>query len=431
MIAWQEDEVVESKRTRLVIWGGSAVGTPSFIRVLRTRLLPEERLDVVLVGRTPSKLATVGELCCKLAEVSEGDIHVSCTTDMEEALVGADYILNQIRVGGLEGRAFDETFPHELGLPGEETVGPGGFSSALRSIPAVLEYCRQAEKVAPAALILNLANPSSYVQYAIRRYTSMSVLGVCDMPARLTHRLADLLGFPHDQLEFDYVGMHHAGWVTGVRHQGRDVMPQVLERAEDAEPYVDPLLIRAIGAIPSRYFRYHFHPDRMWASQLHNTCRAEELMEIQAELLTDYGRPDAHERPDIGVQRGAVWYELIVAPVLLSLMRDSHQCFILNVDNRSTIPWLPAEAIVEVPCVVGAHGVCPLEVGPVPPDVKAWLQCNCAHEMLAVQGIVERSYALALRALLLNQMIYSLDVARAVLDKVWSQDSSAAPTGAV
>jgi 6-phospho-beta-glucosidase len=414
--------MARSGQARLIVWGGSAVGTPALIKALRSRLLPGEGLDVVLVGRTAGRIEVVGELCRKLAEVCRGDLRVSYTDDIVGSLEGADYILNQVRVGGLSGRLFDEAFPRDLGIPGEETVGPGGFSSATRTIPVILEYCRLAEQKAPHALILNLTNPSSHVQYAIRRYTSMAVLGVCDMPVRMARKIAQVLGISHAELDFDYVGMHHAGWVTGVRHLGRDVLPQLLERAEQVEADVDPSLIRAVGAIPSRYFRYYFHPDRMLAKTDGKKYRAEELMDTQAELLAEYARPDAHERPDIGAQRGAAWHDLIVVPVLLSLIRDSRKRFIVNIDNGSTIPWLPSEAIIEVLCTVGASGAHPLQVGAVPADVRAWLQCNCTYEMLAVQAIVERSYDLAMRALLLNPLISGLDVARAVLDRVWPAD---------
>ena len=408
------------KRTKLVVWGGSSLGTPELVDVLRKNLAPTEAMDVVLVGRTAEKLKLVGELCRKLAEASQVDLHVSYTTDLEAALDGANYILSQIRVGGLKGRAFDESFPRALGLPGEETVGPGGFSSALRTIPVVLELCRVAEKLAPKALILNLTNPSSYVQYAIRRYTSMSVLGICDAPITLLQMIARALELHYVELEFDYVGMHHAGWVTGVRHLGQDVMPQVLERAERLTKLeVRPQLIRAIGAVPSPYFRYYFHPERMLAKTIGRMTRAEELIKIQATMEQLYARPDAHERPDVYARRGANWYKLVVVPVLLSLMRDSRQPLIVNVDNDGTIPWLPPEGIIEVPCVVGASGARPLTVGPVPLDVQAFLQRNCAYEMLAVQAIVAQSYDQALRALLLNPMIRDMEQARAVLDKVW------------
>jgi 6-phospho-beta-glucosidase len=411
-----------SKRPKLVVWGGSAVATPELIDALRKGLLPSEALDVVLVGRTADKLKLVGNLCCKMAEASQSELHVSYTTDGEAALRSADYILSQVRVGGLDGRAFDESFPRELGLPGEETVGPGGFSSALRTIPVALQLSELAKKHAPDAVILNLTNPSSLVQYAMRRYSGMRVLGICDVPVSLTEMLAHALGLPYEQLEFDYVGMHHAGWMTGVRYRGQDLMPLLLQRAERlSQLEIDPELIRSIGAVPCSYFRYYLHPDRMLAKTAGRETRAEELMGIQATMQALFVQPDAHEQPEIYSRRGANWYRLIVVPVLLSLMRDSHQVLIVNTDNQDTIGWLPPEAIIEVPCVVGASGARPLAVGSVPPEVRAFLVRNCAYEMLAVQAIVERSYDGALRALMLNPMIRDATQARAVLERVWPE----------
>ncbi len=404
----------------MVVWGGSAIATPELIDALRKGLLPSEALDVVLVGRTADKLKAVGDLCCKMAEASQSDLHVSYTTAGEAALHGADYILSQVRVGGLEARTFDESFPRELGLPGEETVGPGGFSNALRTIPVALKLSELAKKLAPDALILNLTNPSSLVQYAVRRYSGMRALGICDVPVSLTLMIARALELPYAELEFDYVGMHHAGWVTGVRHRGRDVMLLLLEQAERLSKLeVDPQLIRSIGAIPCSYFRYYFHPDHMLAKAMGRQTRAQELVAIQASMQELFAQPDAHEHPEIYGRRGANWYKLIVVPVLLSLMRDSHQTFIVNTDNQGTLLWLPPEAIIEVPCVVSAAGAHPLTVGPVPPDVQAFLVRNCAYEMLAVQAIVEHSYDGALRALMLNPMIRDATQAQAVLERVW------------
>jgi 6-phospho-beta-glucosidase len=409
-----------TQRTKLVVWGGSAMATPELIDALRQGLLPSEALDVVLVGRSADKLKLVGDVCRRMADAVESDLHVSYTTDGEAALPGADYILSQVRVGGLEARAFDESFPREIGLPGEETVGPGGFSSALRTIPVALKLAESAQKLAPDALIVNLTNPSSLVQYALRRYSGMRTLGVCDVPVSLTQMIARALELPYAELEFDYVGMHHAGWVTGVRHRGRDVMPLLLQRAEHlAKLEVDAQLIRSIGAVPCSYFRYYFHADRMLAKTMGRPTRAEELMSIQASMREQFAQPNAHEHPEIYSRRGANWYRLIVVPVLLGLMRDSRQPFIVNTDNQGTIAWLPPEAIIEVPCVVGASGAHPLTVGPVPADVRAFLVRNCAYEMLAVRAIVERSYDGALRALMLNPLIHNATQARAVLERVW------------
>jgi len=416
------------RAARVVVLGGSGVATPELVDAIvcsPDRVYP---VELVLVGRSLEKLQTVAGVARLLAG---GDplLTVSHTTDAEAALLGADYVINQIRVGGLEARAYDESFPHEIGLPGEETVGPGGFANASRTIPIVLQYARLMERICPSATLLTFANPSSLVQYAITRYTNVPTIGLCDSPVSLGQRIAAAVGAPLHELTVDYVGMHHFGWVTGVWWRGRDVLPQVLAKAAEVCRDVDPAIVQAIGAVPGSYLNYFIHPDRMLAKKRGRRPRATELLELQDEILADYERSlRSGERPTALARRGACWYSAIIAPVLLALVerkcadtRARSARFILNVVNGQIVPWLPAEAVVEVPALIEGGRVRPLATGPVPAEVKALVQVNCTYEMLAVEAIVERDRAKALRALLINPMIHTYDQAVAVLDRAWAE----------
>jgi 6-phospho-beta-glucosidase len=434
---------------KVVVLGGSGVATPELVNAIVSSPGRTRPIKLVLVGRSLEKLEKVAAVARHMAdddvpgdtgapEHTGGLLSVSHTTDAEAALSGADYVINQIRVGGLEARAFDETFPQELGLPGEETVGPGGFANASRTIPVVLEYARTMERVCPAATLLTFANPSSLVQYAITRYTRVHTIGLCDSPISLINSIAAALDAPADELTVDYVGMHHFGWVTGVWWRGRDVLPEALAKAADVARDVEPAITQAIGAIPGAYLNYVFHPDRMLARKKGKRPRAEELIELQDEILVEYERRLAARKPAALVRRKAHWYAAIVAPVLLALVegsssmhaagRDSRRThrrcthrFILNVVNGHTISWLPPEAVVEVPTLLEGGRVRPLATGPVPPDVQALVQANCTYEMLAVEAIVERDRAKALRALLANPIIHTYDQAAGVLERVWAR----------
>ncbi len=413
-----------AERFKLTVWGGSGVATPELIDALRQEM-GDLAINVVLWGRNRRNLELVGGVCRRMAEASGRDLGVSWTTDLDEAADGAHYVLNQIRVGGMRGRAFDETFPRDFGIPGEETVGPGGFSNALRTIPVVLEHCRHLEQVAPQAVLLNLTNPSSLVQYAITHYTKVRVLGLCDAPVTLMRGIAELLGVPYEECYFDYFGMHHFGWVTGVRWNGQDLMPRALERVEELPKLeVEPELAHAIGAIPHPYLKYYLHPDRMLAKTAGRPCRAEELITWQERALESYRYWDSGEKPAVLAQRGAVWYREIIVPVLLSMMRDDGKVYVVNITNNSLVSWLPAEAIVEVPCMVRRASARPLVPTEVPPDIRAMIQMNCAYEMMAVEAIVEGSYEKALRALMLNPMVRDYSQAKGFLDFIWPGSGS-------
>lgn len=410
------------EKIRFVVLGGSSVASPALIDALLRSAGQRPLIEVVLHGRTHQKLEMVGNICQQMAHERPGDLEVSYTTDLEKALQGADYTLNQIRVGGLEARAFDETFPREFGIPGEETIGPGGFNNALRTIPVVLEWCKVIERVAPNALMLNLTNPSSIIQYAVTRYSQVRVIGICNTPLDLSHYVAKVLDVPLEQLSLDYVGMHHFGFITGARRDGQDVMAQVLERvAEFPELGVDTEIIQALGAVPCPYLRYFFHSDRMLAKQQGKPARAEQLLELQDSILAEYTHHTGGQMPEALAKRGANWYEKIIVPVLLALINDTQERIIVNVVNGRTVPFLPEQAIVETACSVGADGATPMGVGVPPADVRVMIQLNCAYEMLAAEGIAERDRKKALRALLLSPLVPSADVAQAVMEHIWPQ----------
>jgi 6-phospho-beta-glucosidase len=232
---------------RLTVLGGSSVATPELIRVLAgaPRAVP---LGVVLHGRNAEKLDVVGRVC---ERITRPPVSVRWTTDLADALKGADVVLVQVRVGGYQARAFDESFPHDFGLPGEETMGPGGFANSLRTVPSVVTLGRTIEQHAPHAWVLNLTNPSSVVQLALHRTTRLKVLGLCDSPVAMHEGIAGLLGGGADDVQVDYVGMHHFGWITRVWHGGRDATAAVMARVGDLSWIASPAdLVRAIGAVP-------------------------------------------------------------------------------------------------------------------------------------------------------------------------------------
>jgi 6-phospho-beta-glucosidase len=406
---------------KIVVLGGSGVATPDLAAALAESPGRTRPIDLVLVGRSRQKLETVAGIA-RLMAGQDPLLQVHAETDAQRALEGAELILNQIRAGGLEARAFDETFPHAFGLPGEETVGPGGFANASRTIPVVLEYARLIEKVCPKATLLTFSNPSSLVQYAICKYTSLKPVGMCDAPINLIQNIAAAIDARVEDLVVDYAGMHHFGWVTGVWKNGNDVLPRVLQNAEKAAPDVDPAVTRALGVIPGFYLNYIFHPERVLAKKMGKPARAEELLDLQDELMAEFSACLARgEKPAGLAKRKARWYRAIIAPVLLALAEGRTEQHILNVVNGGVIPWLPREAVVEVPTLIQGKRFRPLAVGPVPAEVQAWTSANCAYEMQAVEAIVERSREKALKALLLNPAIRNYEQARQTLEQAWSR----------
>jgi 6-phospho-beta-glucosidase len=197
------------------------------------------------------------------------------------------------------------------------------------------------EEKAPQGVMLNLTNPSSIIQYAIRRYTPVKVIGTCDSPVSLMEMVAGVLNAPLAELAFQIGGMHHFGWISGVRQQERERLPEVLERAGEMPKLgVDPELIQALGVIPSFYAKYYFHPDRILAATVGRKIRAQELMELSEQILQAYLRWQPGAPASMVNQRGAVWYEKIVIPALLALAEKRTTRRVLSVDNQGAFPRL-------------------------------------------------------------------------------------------
>ncbi|MDO9547130.1 MAG: hypothetical protein Q7J07_10340 [Pelolinea sp.] len=404
---------------KLTVLGGSSIASPTLIQEMLSRK-DRPPFEVCLVGRTKPKLEKVAAVCTALAENAQIPLKITFETDLQRGLSGTDYILNQIRVGGYKARAYDERFPKQFGILGEETFGPGGMNNAKRTIPIVLEYCKAIEEYAPNALVLNLTNPNSFIQYAVVRYSNVNIIGVCDSPVGIGEGIAEMLGIPYQDLWIQYVGMHHFGWVTKALHKGVDMMPAILEKLGQIPGLpVDAEIARAVGGIPTSYFKYYYHSNRVFETQSkQEKVRAEQLLDLENQILEDYASQSG-ELPASLKQRGAHWYGASVVPVMLAHVNNANQVFILNVVNGTTIPWMPADAIIETPALVTGHGCVPLQPAEMPVDLQAMVRLNATFEMLWVEAVVEQNYDKALRAMMLNHLVHDLDQAKVILEEIW------------
>lgn len=415
----------------VAVLGGSGVATPELFHALlgwSENIRPE--LRIVLLGRSTHKLEQVRSIGQQIVRNAYPRISIEATTDWRTGLAGADYALNQVRVGGLEARAQDETFPQALGLPGEETIGAGGFANAVRTLPPTLATMQLVSEVAPQAMVLNLTNPAGIVQHAVTRYTKARFISLCDSPVTLGNDVATLLDMPGERIHISYLGMNHLGWITGVSggyNAEQDLMDLALERIEHPTYQgMDSVYIRATRAIPLPYVRYYLHPARILAQQQGKTPRARQLQVLEQELLTKFEQTTAMESDPSSVlgKRGAVWYSAIVIPVLDAFIHDRNTTWIVNVTNGKLVPWLPPETVIEVPARVNRSGIHPLPVAAdgLSQDLRALLYSLASYEKLAVPAIVERNRTLALQALVAHPMIRSIDLAERVLDTVWSPE---------
>jgi len=450
-------------RRKLTIIGGGGVRTPLLIYGLLERQASLGLREVALYDVARERAELMATLGRELLREMDGTFALTVTDDLEAAVADAAAIITSIRVGGLRARARDERTAIEHGVVGQETTGVGGWAMALRTIPVVLEHARVIERVNPEAWLLVFTNPAGVIAQALMTYTRLRVLGICDTPSELFHRIARALGELPEHVTCDYFGLNHLGWVRAVFVRGRDETARLLRddeglrRLYPAELFA-PELIRALGLIPTEYLFFYYGRARAWANQKRvGASRGEELERLNEKLFHDLARTIAAGRAEeaVAIYRAylrrrsasylrlegqaesalsAEWpeaedpftaatgYHRVALDALMALWGTEARRLVLNVRNRGAIADLEPDDVVEVPCVVAHEEVRPLAVGRLPEVVRGLILAVKAYERLVIRAAVERSATWARLALLVHPLIGEWELADRLLAAFQRQD---------
>ena len=285
---------------KLTILGGGGFRVPLVYEAMATGATGLQVDEIALQDVDAARLRTITEVIDGVRAQLESDgraahpPRVTATTDLREAVTGADFVFSAVRVGGAEARTVDERVALGLGLLGQETIGPGGLAYALRTIPVALEIARTVAELAPAAWVINFTNPAGIVTEAMRSILGDRVVGICDTPIGLVRRVGRLLDVDlvagERGAEVDYVGLNHLGWLRSVTVDGEDRLPGLLADDDALEEIEEARLIgkdwvRADGALPNEYLYYYLHTasaiDRITGSA---TTRGEFLAKQQGDF---------------------------------------------------------------------------------------------------------------------------------------------------
>ncbi len=423
---------VRGNRLKVAVVGGGSSYTPELVSgfLRRTESLPLGELW--LMDPAPRRLEVVGGFAQRMVAARGDPFAVRLTTERSEAIEGADYVITQLRVGGMEARRGDEYLGRRHGLVGQETTGVGGMAKAVRTIPVILDVAREMEALAPGALLVNFANPAGLVTEALARHAPrVPAVGVCNVPITFTMRVLDALAeqaglrIAPERAALDTLGLNHLSWHRGLAVDGRDVWPLVLEgflaRIEaGADPEGvgwDRRTIETLGMIPNDYLQYYYYTPRKLAGQERwPPSRAEEVMAIEERLLDQYADPGRSEVPDDLLKRGGAYYSTVATQLLNAHHNDLGERHVLNVPHRGAVPGWPEDWVLEMPCLVGADGIRPLPAEPLPPACSGLLAHVKAFEILTVEAAVTGDRDAAYRALLAHPLGPPADQVQAVLD---------------
>ncbi len=415
---------------KVAVIGGGSTYTPELVNGFLARMDQFPVDELWLMDIDEERLRIVGGFAQRMVEAKGSPFRVFLTNDQREAVKDASYVTTQLRVGHMEARRRDEYLGLRHGLIGQETTGVGGMAKALRTIPVILKIAQDIREVArPGTMLVNFTNPAGLVTQALSKYAAdVPAVGVCNVPItakmRILEGLEQATGRKIDprHAELKTLGLNHLTWHRGFTIEGEDVWPQVIERyvselKKEPDPEWDPRTIEVLRMMPNYYLQYFYHTDKKLKSQEKwPPSRAEEVIEIEKDLLREYADPDLNEPPADLMKRGGAYYSTVATQLLNAHYNDLGEIHVVNIRNNGAVKEWPADWVLEIPSMVRKSGITPLPAEPLPLSQFGLIAAVKAYEMLTVEAAVHGDREAAYQALLVHPLGPKADKVQAVLD---------------
>lgn len=423
------------KGIKIVTIGGGSSYTPELVEgfIKRYPELPVSDLWLVDIEAGREKLEIVGQLAKRMIEKAGLPIEVHLTLDRRTALEDADFVTTQFRVGLLDARAKDERIPMKYGVLGQETNGAGGLFKGLRTIPVILDICRDIEELCPNAWLINFTNPAGMVTEAVLRYSGISkVVGLCNVPIGIEMGIAKLLDVDHSRVRIDFAGLNHMVYGLDVYVDGESVKDKVIDLLTDPNnsSFVkniqgqgwDPSFLKALNVLTCPYHMYYYKTREMVEKDLKNfekgETRAEVVQKLEKDLFELYKDPNLDIKPPQLEKRGGAYYSDAAVRLITSIYNDKGDIQPVNTRNNGAIASLPDDSAVEISCVITKDGPKPITVGDLPVAVRGLVQQIKSFERIAAEAAVTGDYDKAVLALTINPLVASDILAKQIVDEM-------------
>ncbi len=443
-----------TRRPRIVVIGaGSAsFGLSNLGAIMRTKELAGATLALCDINE--EGISAIRKLADRINTEWECGMTIESSTDRKALLPGADFVIISVAIDREKCWQQDYELGQKYGLIHyAENGGPGGFFHAARNITLLMPVLKDIEALAPNATVLNFTNPMTRICTATARYTKLNMVGIChqiDFGFMMAGRiLGKKLGLPikedylfrwnrdpeanrigalaHERFDIKAAGLNHFTWFLSIkdRQTGEELLPLFYEEflaQHEFEPYTRAI-IETFGCCPTsgdahflEYMPYTgaMHRDawQRYDIQMYPLVAQSAVRNVLWDSIYAMasGKASIDALKEVHTER---------AETMIAALWDGTQGYdyAVNIPNtKKYIGNLPADAVVEVPAILGLHGIQGLAVGDLPRIPAAF----CARQVdiveMAVQAAVEGDRALALQALALDPMIDDLDIARRLLD---------------
>ena len=384
-----------------IIGAGSTVFARNLIGDLLRFPALADGIRLALMDVDAERLETSEVMARRLAEAHGAQAGVEATLDRRAALDGADYVITCFQVGGLHpGTMVDFIVPKRYGVRQTiaDTLGIGGIMRGLRTIPVLLDVCRDMEEVCPGALLLQYVNPMAMLCWAVAEVSPIRTVGLCHSVQHTASQLADALGVDAAEVEYLVAGINHLAFFLSLERRGEDLYPRLRELVEaDRVPPEDRVrfeVLRHLGYFVTESSE-HFAEYVPWFIK----SARPDLIDRYAIPLDEYPRRCDRQLEEwaafrAGLQNGGVVRaersNEYGADIINACETGGPFAFNGNVPNAvaggQLIDNLPGDCCVEVPCVAGASGVEPRAVGPLPRHLAALIQTNVNVQGLTVSA---------------------------------------------
>ena len=343
----------------------------------------------------PERLRTSEIMAHKLAKTLNASPTIEATLDRRAALDGADYAISMIQVAGYKpGTVIDFEIPKRYGLRQTiaDTLGIGGIMRGLRTIPVLLDMCRDMEELCPGVTLLQYSNPMAMNCWAINAATSIKTVGLCHSVFKTASDLAHDINIPLEEINYLVAGINHMAFYLVFERDGEDLYPLIRQVLTDNRVPDDNRvryeMLKQLGYFVtessehfSEYVPWFIKRDHPELIERFNIPLDEYIRRCEVQIA-EWGQMRSQIEGDgpISVERSGEYGALIIH----SMETGEPRLVYGNVKNNHIITNLPEDCCVEVPCFIDKNGIQPTGIGALPPQLAAMMQTNINVQSLTV-----------------------------------------------
>jgi alpha-galactosidase len=411
---------------KITFLGAGSAFTPRLLNDV-LRIPGEAGGTIALVDIDKSRLATMSKLIKKLIAMLGKDKTwtVRAFEDRVKALKDSDYVVSCIEVSGLACVRHDNDIPAKYGIDQciGDTIGPGGLFKGLRTIPVWLDVLDDIAMLCPDAIVLNYTNPMSMMMLAAGRTSPLQMVGLCHSVQGTGHLLAKRAGIPYEDMTWECAGINHLAWFTKLEHDGEDLYPLLMKKAEQ-DLAGKPSDANDAADLVRKDMMLHFG-----AFITESSGHLSEYLPYyrkRKDLLETYARPGYDGGSSFYADNWPTWRataDKIRNEMVKSALPDwkrsyEYASWIIEAREKDTpfrihgnvmnhdglIANLPHDGCVEVACMIDANGINPTQYGYLPPQMAGICDSNMRMFDLGAQAAIEQSVELAIYALMLDPL---------------------------